>query len=173
MTIRIFFIFTTIFFSFNAFATNIRVLDFQEIIENNSNLTLLYDQINKDQINHKQKFKNEELELQNELQRIEKLNLILEPTELEKEIAIYNKKLSNFNDKIEKFNLHYDQQINNLKNEIINKILNLLKEYSENNNIDLILDSNSYILSSNSINITNVIKDQINKTKIEINFEQY
>jgi hypothetical protein len=47
--------------------------------------------------------------------RIEKLNLILDPSELEKEIENYNKKLNNFNDKIEKFNLHYDKQINNLK----------------------------------------------------------
>jgi Skp family chaperone for outer membrane proteins len=49
----------------------------------------------------------------------------------------------------------------------------ILKKYSEDNKIDLILDSNNYILSSNSINITDLIKDQVNKKKIEINFEKY
>ena len=40
---------------------------------------------------------------------------------------------------IEEFNLHYEKQINNLKNRIINIILDILKVYSEENKIDLIL----------------------------------
>ena len=122
---------------------------------------------------HKEKFNNEELNLETEFKRIEKLNLILEPSELEKEIENYNLKLNNFNDAINNFNLHYDKQINNLKNNIINIILEVLKKYSEDSKIDLILDSNNYILSSNSINITNLIKDQVNKKEIEISFEKY
>jgi Skp family chaperone for outer membrane proteins len=162
-----------IVFSSNAFSTNIRVLDFQKVIENNTNLFLLYEKIEIDQDLHKEKLNNEELTLQNEFKRIEKLNLILDSSELEKEIEIYNIKLNNFNDKIEKFNSHYDKQISNLKNNIINIILDVLKKYSEDNKIDLILDSNNYILSSNSINITNLIKDQVNEQKIEISFEKY
>lgn len=166
---------TIIFFFFNlsAFATNIRVLDFQKIIENNSNLSLLYEQIDKDQVSHMEMFTDEELILQNEFKRIEELNLILEPVELEREIDNYNLKLNNFNDKIEKFNEHYELQINNLRNNIINIILTELKKYSEDNKIDLILDSNNYILSNNTINITDIIKDQVNKITIEINFEKY
>ena len=101
------------------------------------------------------------------------MNLILDSSELEKEIDSYNTKLNNFNNKIEQFNLHYDKQINNLKNKIINIILDVLKKYSEDYKIDLILDSNNYILSSNSINITSLINDQVNNQKIEINFEKY
>ena len=173
MIIRIFFTFVVIIFSFSAFATNIRVLDFQYVIENNTNIFFLYEKIEKDQLAHKEKFKNEELNLENEFNRIEKLNLILEPSALEKEIENYNLRLNNFNDTIEKFNLHYDKQINNLKNEIMSIILELLKNYSEENKIDLILDSNNYILSSSSINITSLITDQVNKQKVEINFEKY
>ena len=160
-------------FSSNAFSTNIRVIDFQKIIENNIFTSLLYDQIDKDQLTHKEKFKNNELELKNELERIEKLNLILDSSELEKEIEIYNQKLNKFNEKIENFNLHYELQINNFKNKIINIILEILKTYSEDNKIDLILDSTNYILSSNSINITDLIQDQVNKKTIELNFEKY
>jgi len=173
LIIRIFFTFVVIIFSFSAFATNIRVLDFQYVIENNTNIFFLYEKIEKDQLAHKEKFKNEELNLENEFNRIEKLNLILEPSALEKEIENYNLRLNNFNDTIEKFNLHYDKQINNLKNEIMSIILELLKNYSEENKIDLILDSNNYILSSSSINITSLITDQVNKQKVEINFEKY
>ena len=173
MIIRIFLIFIIISFSTNAYSTNIRVLDFQDIIENNINISILYDKIDKDQIFHKENFKKEELNLKNELDRIEKLKLILESAELEKEIDNYNNQLNNFNDKIQKFNLHYELQINNLKNRIVNVILEILKQYSEDNKIDLVLDSNNYVLSSNSINITDIIKDKVNNKSIEINFEKY
>tara|TARA_B100001059_G_C17717599_1_gene518867 strand:+ start:492 stop:1013 length:522 start_codon:yes stop_codon:yes gene_type:complete len=161
------------FFTTNAYSTNIRVLDLQKVIENNNNLSILYKKINDDQVSHNLEFKNEEINLQNELDRIEKLNLILDPAELEIEIETYNTNLNNFNKKIDKLNLHYDNQINNLKQKILNNILEILKKYSLDNDIDLILDSNNYVLSNNSINITNVIIEQLNKIKIEINFEKY
>ena len=173
MTNKILLTFIIIFFSSSAFSTSVRVLDFQKIIENNTNLSLLYEKIEKDQYAHREKFNNEELNLESEYKRIEKLNLILEPSELEKEIENYNFKLNNFNETINDFNLHYDKQINNLKNKIISIILDVLKKYSEEYKIDLILDSNNYVLSSNSINITDLINDQVNKQKIEINFEKY
>ena len=143
------------------------------MIESNNSLFLLYEKIEKDQEDHKENFNNEELYLESELERIEKLNLILEPSELEKEIENYNLKLNNFNNTIKIFNSHYDKQINTLKNKIINIILDELKKYSEDNKIDLILDSNNYILSSNSINITDLIEEKVNNKKIEINFEKY
>ncbi len=173
MTIKVFLIFTALIFSSNAFSSNIRVLDFQKVIENNSYLFLLYEKIENDQTVHKEKFNSQELNLESEFKRIEKLNLILEPSELEKEINNYNLRLNNFNKKIENFNLHYDKQINNLKNKIVNITLDALKIYSEDNKIDLILDSNNYILSSNSINITELIIAEVNKKKIEISFEKF
>ena len=173
MRIKLLLLFIIYIFSTSAFSNNIRVLDFQKVIENNNSLSILYTQITKDQETHNLEFENEEINLQNEFDRIEKLNLILEPLELEKEIEKYNKTLNNFNNKIEKFNLHYERQINELKNKIINSILEILKKYSLDNNIDLILDSNNYILSSNSINITDLIIELSNEKKIEINFEKY
>ena len=173
MIIRIFLVSIIIILSSSAFSTNIRVIDFQKIIDNYSYISLLYDQINEDQLPHKEIFIKEELNLQKELQRIEKLKLILESSELEIEIQNYNKQLIDFNNKIEKFNLHYELQINNFKNRITNIILEELKKYSGDNKIDLILDSNNYILSSNSINITDFIEDMVNKKKIEFNLEKY
>ncbi len=174
MIIRFFFTYILIFFfSFNAFSANIRVLDFQKIIESNKNLALFYNQIEKDQKIHKAEFEIEELNLQKELERIEELDLILDPNELEKEIENYNIRLNDFNSKIQKFNTHYELQINNFKNKIINITLEVLKKYSDVNKIDLVLDSSNYILSSNSINITELIEKQVNNKKIEIKFEKY
>ena len=86
MIIRLLLTFLFLIYSSNAFSTNIRVLDFEKIIENNTTISNLYKQIEKDQKTHKVKFENEELNLQDELKRIEKLKLILETNELEKEI---------------------------------------------------------------------------------------
>ena len=173
MIIRIFLTFLFSIYSIKSFSTNIRVLDFDQIIENNINISNLYNQIEKDQKTHKLIFENEELNLENELKRIEKLKLILETKELEKEIENYNSQLSEFNKKIEKFNLHYEKQINDLRNKIINITLDILKKYSHDNNIDIILGSNNYILSSNSVNITDLIIKELNKLNIELNFEKY
>ena len=173
MIIRFLLIFFINIFSFSALSTNIKVIDFQKIIENSPSMSLLYNQINRDQENHKIEFRKEESYLQSELKKIEELKLILEPAELEKEIGIYNQKLNNFNEKIENFNLHYEIQINNLNNNLINIILDILKKYSEENKIDLILDSNNYILSTNSIDITDTIKKLVNKKEIGNNFEKY
>ena len=86
---------------------------------------------------------------------------------------IYNSNLQNFNIKISNFNDHYENQINIIKNNILLEIINLLKKFSLDNEIDLILDSNNYILSSNSIDITSLIQTELNKINIDINFEKY
>ena len=173
MKINIPLIFLFIIFTTNSYATTIRVIDLQKIIDNNKILNELLNLIENDQTNHREKFKKQEIELESELQRINELKLILDNVELEKEINGYNEKLQNFNQEIEKFNIHYENQINTLKNKIINNTLELLKKYSLDNQIDLILDSNNYILSSNSINITDLILDQSYQLNLESGFEKY
>ena len=173
MKINILLIFLFIIFTTNSYATTIRVIDMQKIINNNKILNELFNLIENDQIKYTENFKKQEIELESELQRINELKLILDNVELEKEINGYNEKLQNFNQEIEKFNIHYDNQINALKNKIINNILELLKKYSLDNQIDLILDSNNYILSTNSINITDLILEQSNQINLESGFEKY
>ena len=77
MKIRILLTIIFIICSSSAFSTNIRVLDFQRIIESNENLLLLYEKIENDQETHNEIFKNEELNLESEFQRIEKRLSIL------------------------------------------------------------------------------------------------
>lgn len=173
MIIKLPIFFLIIFYSAIISANKIRVLDFQFLIENNPNLINLYAEIENDQLIHKDSFKIKEKELNNELKRIEKLKLILDSDEFTNEINKYNQSLNNFNLEIEKFNNFYEIQINELKNLIINNLVEIIRVYSTNNQIDLISDSNSYILSNNSINITDLILDESNKLKLEFSFEKY
>lgn len=145
----------------------------QIIIDNSESLKSLYNLVENDQKQFLNNFKNEEASLEIKLSEINELKMILNAQELDKEIDIYNELLNNFNYRVEKFNIHYDNQINIHKNIIINKVVDLLKEYSLENNVDLILDANNYILSNNSINITDFITTKLNEIIIESNFEKY
>ena len=145
----------------------------QIIIDNSESLKSLYNLVENDQKQFLNNFKDEETILEIKLSEINELKMILNAQELDKEIDIYNELLNNFNYRVEKFNIHYDNQINIHKNIIINKIVDLLKEYSLENNVDLILDANNYILSNNSININDFITTKLNEIIIESNFEKY
>ena len=173
MKINFFFFIIFFFYSITSNSTNIKVVDMQIIIDNSESLKSLYNLVENDQKQFLNNFKNEEASLEIKLSEINELKMILNAQELDKEIDIYNELLNNFNFREEKFNIHYDNQINIHKNIIINKIVDLLKEYSLENNVDLILDANNYILSNNSININDFITTKLNEIIIESNFEKY
>lgn len=173
MKLKIIFFLFFVIYSQSIFAINIRVVDLQFLINQNQQYLNFLSIIEKDQLIHVQKFNEIELNLQSELRKLDELKLILDDVELQKEIKIYNNLLNQFNINVDKFNIHYQNQTNDLKNTILNKILELLKIFSLDNEIDLILDSNNYILSSNSINITDIIIIELNKINFDINFEKY
>ena len=173
MKINFFFFIIFFFYSITSNSTNIKVVDMEIIIDNSESLKSLYNLVENDQKQFLNNFKNEEASLEIKLSEINELKMILNAQELDKEIDIYNELLNNFNYRVEKFNIHYDNQINIHKNIIINKVVDLLKEYSLENNVDLILDANNYILSNNSININDFITTKLNEIIIESNFEKY
>lgn len=169
--ILIFFIF--LFFSSSTFSTNIRVINLEYLIDNNNEFKILISKIEQDQQSHKKEFKETENQLLLQLEKIEELKYIFNETELDKEKDNYNMNLQNFELKIKNFNDHYENQINIARNNILIEIINLLKKFSQDNEIDLILDSNNYILSSNSIDITNLISEQLNNINFDISFDNY
>ena len=135
------------------------------IIDNNKDLKLLITNIENDQLLYKNMFNKREVELQLQINEINELKLILNTVELDKKINEYNQNFNIFKNDINNFNNHYENQINLLKNDILEKILEVLKKYSIDNQIDLILDANSYILSNSSIDITNIILEKLNTIK--------
>ena len=171
--IRKIFIIFIIFYSHNLNATNIRVVDLDFLINKNSELKEFINKIEIDQKQHREEFAKEELNLKSQLEKIEEVRLILNDNEIQNEINEYNKDFNIFNNIIEKFTIHYENQLNLFKNKILQIILELLKEYSLNNKIDLILDTKSYIISDNSINITNNIFEKLDKISIGIDLEKF
>ena len=53
------------------------------------------------------------------------------------------------------------------------EIIILIEKYAIENDINLILDSNSYLIASNSLDITNLIKNELEKTNLKLEYKSF
>ena len=74
---------------------------------------------------------------------------------------------------VEKFNVHYQEEVTKIRKLILDKIVILVENYAKKNNVDLILDSTSYIIASNDLNITDLIAKELNDLDIKLEFESF
>ena len=79
---KIFILFLCIFYTPNLLSTTIRVVNFQQLVDQNKDLVQLVSLIETDQIEHRKIFFNKELKLNSRLEEIEELKLILEENQL-------------------------------------------------------------------------------------------
>ncbi len=173
--IRIFIIslFFSIFFTKNVFSTNIAVIDIDKIISSNSSYKKIINEINIEQKEISNSFEEIEMKLSQILNEIEESKLILDENEINEMIKYYNDELLIYNELIEEFNSHYQNEIIKIRKSIIEEIIVLLEKYANETNIDLILDSTSYLIASNAMNITKIIEKQINMLELKLEFENF
>ena len=167
-------IFIYIFFSSNVvFAQTIAVVNIQLLIDNN----FYYKEIMKDmEINQKKyldKFQIKEKELSDKLKDLEQSKLMLNEKEINTQIDIYNKEFTAFSLTVEEFNLHYQNQVINIKEIILKEIFILLEKYAIENQVDLILDSASYLIASNSIDITDSINEKLQNINLKLEYTNF
>ena len=60
-----------------------------------------------------------------------------------------------------------------IRENIFKEIIILLENYAIINNLDLILDTTSYLIASNSIDITEFIKDELNNIKLKLEYTNF
>ena len=147
------------------------VINLEYIINNSYQYQEIIKEILKAQELKKNNFKKEEETIKSKQNEIENSKLILSKNDIKLKIDEYNKILSNFKDDIDEFNFHYDNQISNIRNQILEKIVKLLEEYAIENKIDLIFDNKNYIIASNSINITDIILKELDTLDLNLQFD--
>ena len=165
--------FFIIFYSTNIFATKIFVIDVEKLINENINYKKFLEEIEKNQINEKKELnliEQEIIDLQNE---IEESKLILDQNEINNLIENYNIKLNKFNILIEKYNLHYQNEIIKMRKIVLKEIVVLVEKYAKDNNIDIVLDSNNYLVASNAINITEDIELKLKNLKLKLDLNKF
>ena len=168
----IFFFYIIIFIS-NAFSQNIAVINLNKIIDNNNSYNKILKDIELNQEKYLKNFEIKENDLKIQLEEIEDTKLILSEEEINLRIDNYNNQLSEFTILIDKFNVHYQNQIIYIRENILKEIIKLLEKYAVENNVDLILDSGSYLISSTSLDITSDINSELEKLSLNLEFKDF
>ena len=74
---------------------------------------------------------------------------------------------------IEEFNYHYQNEIVIMREAVFNEIIKLLEKYATENNVDLILDSTSYLIASNSLDITSYINTKLQELNFKLEYNNF
>ena len=167
-------IFICIFFlSKIVFAQTIAVVNIQSLIDNNFYFKEIMKDMEINQEKYLEKFEIKEKELSDKLKDLEQSKLILNEIEINTQIDNYNEELTAFTLTVEEFNLHYQNQVINIKEIILKEIFILLEKYAIENQVDLILDSASYLIASNSIDITNTINEKLQNINLKLEYTNF
>ena len=169
----IYLIFFSYFFSYNINAQTISVVNIQFLIDNNPIYINFIKDIEIIQKKHTDKFRLQEDELSQILRDIEESKMIISEDEINLRINNYNNKLNEYNIQVERFNLHFQNEIIKTREIILKEIILLLEKYATANNIDLILDSTSYLIASNTLDITEYIKNELIKINLKLEFKDF
>ena len=152
------------FFSIKAFAENkIAYLDIDYILSNTNVGKTLFQKLKNNEEDKNKKFKSEELKLKEEENKILASKSIITDEQLKKNISDFQKKLKNY----KKIKL---EEINKLKKERNDEIINLLnlinpiiEYYASQNSISIIIDKKNIYLANKNFDITNNLIEIINK----------
>lgn len=168
----IIFLFINIF-SFNIFSQTIAIVNVQSLIDNNEIYQNTVKEIEINQEKYLKDFNIMENELTLKLNEIEESKFILSKEEINIKIENYNNQLSQFSTLIEEFNFHYETEIIKIREAILKEILQLLEKYALENSVDLILDSTTYLIASNSLDITVDISGELEKLNLNLEYKDF
>lgn len=160
-------------YSFNIFSQTISIVNLQSLIDNNKNYQKTLKDIETNQEKYLNDFNIMENELTIKLNEIEQSKLILSEQEINIQIENYNNQLSQFTLLVEEFNYHYQNQIIKIRETILKEILKILEKYALKNSVDLILDSTTYLIASNSLDITDDIDNELEKLNLNLEYKDF
>ena len=163
----------TILFSNLSKAQSIVVVNVQDLIDNNKIYQETIKRLEINQEKYIKEFEKKEKEIQKILSDIEESKLILNDNEINNQIENYNNQLNNFTILVDNFNLHFQEQIIKIREKVLKEIIYLLENYAIENNVDLILDSTSYLIASNSIDITDYISNELKKINLQLEYKDF
>ena len=155
------------------FSQTIAIVNVQTLIDNNKIYQKIVKDIEINQDKYLKDFNVMENELNAKLNEIEEAKLILSQEEINKQIDDYNNQLSQFSIKIEEFNFHFQNEIIKIREAILKEILKLLEKYALENSVDLILDSTTYLIASNSLDITTDINSELEKLNLNLEYKDF
>ena len=161
------------FFTSSLFAQTIAIVNIENLIDNNKIYLDTLKDIETNQKIYLKSFEDTEKELDKMFKEIEESKMILNDSEINIKINQYNNQLNDFKNIVEKYNAHYQNQIFQIRDTLFQEILKILEKYATDNSIDLVLNSTSYLIASNSLDITDIINKQLNNINIQLEYQHF
>ena len=149
------------------------VIQIDDLIDTNKLYQIIIKEIEESQNKFSKILNEKETEIENKYIEIESSKLILNEKEMNIIINDYNESLNDYNNTINEFNNHYQNEIIKIRKILLKEIIVIAEKYAKDNEIDLILDSTSYLIASNKLDITNIIKNELDKKIINLEFNKF
>ena len=163
-------LFISLLVTFKATAVEkIVFVDLQFILSNSSAGKSLYSQIKKIEKQKIPKIEKTQTELRNEEKKLISQKNILEVNEYKKKVNLLKKKIILHNNEKKILLDSLKNKRFKGRNEIINAMTPILKDYASKNSIALIIQKNNILLGDTKIDITNEILELLNKKIKKIN----
>ena len=160
--------FIIILFSISIKAENIATIRLSYIIDNSYEFKNFLNNLDKIKLKYFNELEDQEKNLEKRKKEIEDSKMLFNDEE-------YNKLVKNFDNdaniyliKVEKYENYINKNIKINEKKILESISLILEEYSNKNDLDLILNEDQYIISSNSLDISDIIIEELNNKKLDL-----
>ena len=166
--IFIFFLFTT-----NADAQKIGTFKFSLILQNlesYKNFMIKLDDFKKKKF---EELRNQENLLVTELKEIEDSKILLSEIEYLSRISKFEEDKKNFENKVNNLNKYITENIEFNENKILKETNEIVKKIAIKNNIDIIFYDDQYFLSSDNIDISGLIFNDLNQLNLSLELNEY
>ena len=143
------------------YSNNVATINISYIIDKNIEFQNFLNTLDSEQKLMNDAFKKKNLQLENEKKEIENLQLILNTQEINAKNNLFVKKVELFNQEIQQFDYYINKNIEINQSIIINKIIKISSDISNSQNIDIIFDETNFFISSDKIDISNLVIEQL------------
>ena len=168
MKIFFYIYFLVFFLSIKAFATNIATINTEYILSKAENYISFLNELEKIKDSLELNLKEKEKILLKDKEEIENSKLFLNEKEINKLFDDYNIKISNFQNNLKNINLSIAENLERNRILLLDQIIILSQDISKDKKIDIILDQNHYFISSEHIDISNIIIERLNLLNIKM-----
>jgi len=159
--------------AFNVNSQKIATFQFALIIENLESYKDFKIQLNKfKEIKFSELNKEEEL-LVSKKKELEESKIILSEIKYLSKVSEFNEQKKNFEKKVNNLNNYLKENIEINENKILKEIVNIIRKISLENGIDIVFSDEQYFLTSDTIDISGKIYNDLNKLNIILQLSEY
>ena len=166
---KFFFLLFFLLVNFKASSNNIATINIEYILKNNIQYSQYIEIFSNYKSDLDTKLAIEEQNILEQKKEIEDLGNILTSEEIDKKILIYNTNVNNFSLKVENYNNIFNKNFQENKQIIMNKIYDISRDIALKKNFSLILSEQNYFISSQNIEISDLIITKLEEIKFDFN----